>query len=183
MGVLYNTVNHVTEGFTWDDIHYLQSQVLTTRSIISEKRANSPEISHLFEAAKTMLTAVGHLLSTCTITDVSIMVNAGTPEEYPHAMVKFDTSVDSSNGDKLKVFGEMSYCRKADTCPLFTNSFYVKGPNIDSSRYLIVTDQFNANSNETVSYSENYPLPSNYKEWFRGSVLGMAETILNQKRS
>lgn len=57
MNILFSNSVEIEEGFTAHDIEYLRKQILTRRSVLSDQQKSTNLVSHLFESAKTMLTA------------------------------------------------------------------------------------------------------------------------------
>lgn len=173
--VFFNKVD-IESGFTTEDIEYLRKQILTRRSVLSDMRNNTMQISYLFEAAKTMLTAAEFVsrIHDVEITSISIFVDSGSTteftDEYPKAIVianghfkphAFDFIEHENAPPRYKFSSVHTFVgRTENSSPMFVHKVS------DEVHGDVFTNTRVANTNGVLAYCENFPAPSLYQQSF-----------------
>lgn len=187
----------IPEGFAKEDFEYLRRQILTRRSVLSDQQKSTNLISHLFEAAKSMLTAMEMLGSadmSRAITKITkIHIEVETPKETsidspirPRAVVIADGNLSKRAIDVIEAYNEK--VSKGNEIPIdnyylrflgvynikpikeFTIRVYLCEKNSDE-QLLLGQDHRIGNPNLVLAYQENFPAPSVYRALFRDEII------------
>lgn len=167
------------------DAEYMTKQILTRRSVMSEVKGSTTDVSYLFEAAKTMLQCVTYMM------DSPVLFTSLFCE-----IVKRDSELSQDPYDfaHVKAIGQYVHAIRAGVCHHMQvcadHMFYGPNSSVDHERpyfkhVLSFTPHIDgvkvengiesidirpANANNVLSYCENFPSPTIYTHWFMDEV-------------
>lgn len=192
MITLYSNSVEIQEGFTAHDIEYLRRQILTTRSVLTDQQKTTNLVSHLFESAKTMLSAcefLGAVDMERAILEwkrirVEVMVpsenespDLATPKATLYAKGRI-ACVDDFVKDYMWIELLSSYTTRPNR--EFFATFYITIPCSDEP-IKIGTDVRAANPNMVLAYQENFPAPTVFVNDIRDRIIIPAVNSIMQR--
>lgn len=196
-----NTIDTNDYPISVEDIDYLRRKILTERAVISESKENTIMISSLYEATKTLLTAIEFTMDIMWITKVEIIITDDKDDSSSHENTvnavwinidgitkkTFMGDPDSSHtlySPNMRYHAEYSYTNPEH--PNYPSGFeynikYVVDPmdcpngvvsKVDvrgkstEFKYSVVR-----NANSVLSYSENFPAPSQFRNMIKSQII------------
>lgn len=186
MVTLFSNSVEIEEGFTAHDIEYLRRQILTTRSVLTDQQKNTNLVSHLFEGAKTMLSACEFLgavdmprpildwrrIKIEVMVPKDPMVNTSENElDIPKATLYARGRIicaDSFANDRMCVELLSTYHTRPNR--EFYATFYISVPDLEKP-IKIGTDIRPANPNMVLAYQENFPAPTVFIKEIRDNII------------